>query len=60
LLVPPQSQFLSGSVQGFEMASFETRDHLVYFISDLPAQENKAHLLAMAPAVKDLLGKLEL
>jgi hypothetical protein len=54
------SSFLSAGVQRFEMASFETRDHLVYFISDLPAQENRAHLLAMAPAVQELLGKLEL
>jgi len=52
--------FLTASSPGFELASFETRDHLVYFIADLPAQENKGHLLAMAPAVKDLLGKLEL
>lgn len=52
--------FLTASVQRFEIASFETQNHLVYLISDLPGNENKAHLVAMAPAVKDLLAKIEL
>ena len=47
-------------VQRFEIASFESRDHLIYFISDLPKEENMGHLLAMAPAVKQVLAKIEL
>jgi hypothetical protein len=48
------------SAQRFQIASFETSKHLVYFISDFNAEQNTGYLLAMAPAVKDLLGKLEL
>ena len=46
-------------VQRFEMTAFETRQHLVYFISDLPKDQNTNLMLAMAPQVKDALGKLE-
>ena len=50
----------SAGVQHFQIASFESRDHLVYLISDLPKDQNMGHLLAMAPAVKGLLAKIEL
>lgn len=43
----------------FEIAAFESRDHLVYLISNLPGQENVARLLAMTPAVRQFLGNLE-
>ena len=43
----------------FEIASFESRDHLVYLISNLPGQENTNRLLAMTPAVRLLLENLE-
>ena len=47
-------------VQRFQLTAFETRDYLVYFISDLDRQQNTSLMLAMAPRVKDFLAKLEL
>jgi len=44
-------------VQHFEIAGFESRDHLVYVVSDLPPQKNVGILTALAPAVRDLLNK---
>lgn len=46
-------------VRNFEIAAFESRDHLVYFISDLPGEKNMEQLLAMAPGVKSFLSNLE-
>ena len=48
------------TVQRFQMTAFETRDYLVYFISDLPRQQNTDLMLALGPQVKDFLKKLEL
>jgi hypothetical protein len=48
------------SVQRLQMTAFETRDYLVYFISDLPKQQNTDMMLALAPDVKTFLAKLEL
>jgi len=47
-------------VQRFQMTAFETRDYLVYFISDLGKQQNTDLMLALGPRVKDFLQKLEL
>jgi len=47
-------------VQRFQITAFETRDHLVYFISDLPKQQNTNLMLALAPGVRDFLTKSEL
>ncbi len=47
-------------VQRFQMTAFETRDYLVYFISDLTKQQNTDLMLALAPQVKDFLKKQEL
>jgi hypothetical protein len=47
-------------VQNFQIATFESRDHLVYLISDLPKDQNMKQMLAMAPALKQYLAKLEL
>ena len=46
-------------VQRFHMTAFETRDYLVYFISDLGKQQNIDLMLALSPRVKDFLVKLE-
>ena len=46
-------------VQRFQMTAFETRDYLVYFISDLPKQQNTELMLALGPQVKQFLAKLE-
>ncbi len=43
------------SVQRFQMTAFETRDYLVYFISDLTKQQNTQLMLALGPKVKDFL-----
>lgn len=43
------------SVQRFQVTAFETRDYLVYFISDLPKLQNTNLMLALGPKVKDFL-----
>jgi hypothetical protein len=45
-------------VQRFQIASFETRDHLAYVVSDLSEQENTNIMLALAPQVKQVLDTL--
>jgi len=44
-------------VQRFELAGFESRDHLVYLISDLPGQKNAEIMTAMAPVVTEFLNR---
>ncbi|MEP6533901.1 MAG: hypothetical protein ABJF23_01185 [Bryobacteraceae bacterium] len=46
-------------VQRFQIAAFESKEHLVYVISDLPQQKNMDLLLALAPDVKAFLSRLE-
>jgi len=43
-------------VQRFEMASFESRDHLVYFISDFSKEQNLSLMAAMSSEVKSFLN----
>jgi hypothetical protein len=50
--------FYRASVQRFEIASFESANHMVYVISDMGKQENMKFMLAVAPQVMDVLGKL--
>ncbi|HKD04636.1 MAG TPA: hypothetical protein VKB79_01930 [Bryobacteraceae bacterium] len=47
-------------IQRFQMTAFETRDYLVYFISDFSKEKNTDMMLALAPQVKEFLGRLEL
>jgi hypothetical protein len=47
------------SVQRFQITAFETPDYLVYFISDLPKQQNTELMLALAPKVQDFLVSKE-
>jgi len=47
-------------VQRFQIAAFESRDFLVYFVSDLPKDQNTKMMASLAPQVKDFLKKLEL
>ena len=47
---------INASLSNAQIASFESRDHLVYLISDLPKDRNMGHLPAMVPAVKGLLA----
>ena len=51
--------FYRAGVQRFQIASFESRDHLVYFVSDLSQQQNTEMMLALAPQVKEILDELE-
>lgn len=46
-------------VQRFEIAGFETKDHLVYVVSDMGAQKNLELMIALTPGVSDVLRKLE-
>jgi hypothetical protein len=46
-------------VQRFQIAAFETSGHLVYFISDLPEQQNTDLMLALAPGVKEFLQRFD-
>ena len=45
-------------VQRFQMAAFESRDFLIYFISDLPQNQNSEMMTAMAPEIKGLLERI--
>jgi hypothetical protein len=45
-------------VQRFQMSAFESRDFLVYFISDLPHDRNVEVMTAMAPDIKSLLERI--
>lgn len=45
------------SAQRFQISAFETRDYMVYFISDLSKQRNTDLMLALAPRVNDFLSK---
>jgi anti-sigma factor (TIGR02949 family) len=47
------------SVQRFDLSGFETRDHLVYLISDAPAKETRELMIALAPGIGNYLAKLE-
>ncbi len=47
------------STPRFQMAAFESRDHMVYIISDMPKQQNRDLKRAMAPQLKSYLSKLE-
>ena len=46
-------------IQRFQMTAFETRDYLVYFISDFSKEKNTNMMLALAPQVKEFLARLE-
>ena len=46
-------------VQRFQITGFETRDHLAYVISDLPAGKNVEIMTAAAPSIRALLAKIE-
>jgi hypothetical protein len=63
-LIPALAQsdipIYTSGVQRFQIASFESRDHLVYVISDLPKDQNTQMMVALAAPVKDFLKKLEL
>jgi hypothetical protein len=52
--------FYQTGVQRFQITAFESRDFLVYFISDLSKQQNTEMMLSMAPAIRDFLKKLEI
>lgn len=45
-------------VQRFAMTAFENKDYLVYFISDLPKEENTQIMLSMAPRVREYLTRI--
>jgi len=45
-------------VQRFEVAAFETGEHLVYVVSDLSRQDNRDMMLALARDLKEVLGKV--
>jgi anti-sigma factor (TIGR02949 family) len=48
----------TSNVQRFQIAAFESRDHVVYVISDMPGRRNMEMMQAMAPALKTFLDKL--
>jgi hypothetical protein len=52
--------FYTAGVQRFKIASFESREHLVYLVSDLDQKQNTSMLLAMAPEVSEFLEKMEI
>jgi hypothetical protein len=46
-------------VQRFDITGFETRGHLVYLISDAPANDNRQLMITLAPGIGSYLAKLE-
>jgi len=44
--------------QRFQVSAFQSPEYLVYFVSDLPANQNNAMMLSMAPQVQDFLKSL--
>jgi hypothetical protein len=50
----------AASVQRFSVAGFETRQHLVYVVSDLSKEQNMATMKAMAPAVARVVRQGEI
>ena len=49
----------NAGVQSFQMTGFETREHLVYVVSNMPARENSQVARAIAPVVKRMLVRME-
>lgn len=47
------------AVQKFDISGFETRDHLVYVVSNAGARQNSEVMTALAPKVREMLAKLE-
>jgi anti-sigma factor (TIGR02949 family) len=47
------------NVQRFDITGFETRDHLVYLISDVPATDNRRLMMALAPGIGRYLANLK-
>ena len=60
MLVQSGLPIYQSNVQRFGIDAFETRDHLVYLVSDLPLEKNGAVLQALAPAVSNFLKGIEL
>jgi hypothetical protein len=58
-LVQSDLPIYHGAVQRFQIDSFESRDYLVYFVSDSSKEQNMEVMRAMASSVKALLAKLE-
>jgi hypothetical protein len=48
-----------GEVDRFSIAGFETRDHLVYLVSDAGSADNTEMMAAMAPALRTVLVRIE-
>jgi hypothetical protein len=46
-------------VQAFQMTGFETRDHLAYVVSNMAVPENSRIARAIAPVVREMLGRIE-
>jgi anti-sigma factor (TIGR02949 family) len=47
------------NLQKHEVAAFETRDHLVYIVSEMPAAENLEVAARLALPVKEFIGRME-
>lgn len=49
--------FFAAQAQRFAISAFETGEHLVYTVSDLPADQNLRVMVALAPQVSEVLGR---
>jgi len=49
----------AGQTNGYTVASFESRDHLAFIASNLPANENLRLAASVAPFVRDYLARSE-
>lgn len=59
-LVRSGTSIYGTGVQRFAIDAFETRDHLVYLVSDFPREKNAEMLTAMARPVTEFLKSVEL
>lgn len=50
----------AASAQRFQIAAFESRDHLAYLVSDLPQGEHRQIMIALVAPVQNLLSRIEI
>jgi len=62
-LVPARNQsgvaIYQAAAERFQVAGFESRDHLTFIVSDLSSENNLEMTAGLAPAVRDFLSRLE-
>jgi hypothetical protein len=58
VLAAAGADIYTAGVQRFQIAGFESRDYLVYLVSDLPKDANSQIMVALGPQVRSLLDTM--